>query len=836
MKKSLLSFIFCSTFFVGSYSQINIQWETRYTSTGANVDRSEDMVMDAAGNVYVTGLGVGTSANFDYITIKYNSAGVQQWIAQYNGPGNGLDEAHAVAIDTSGNVYVTGWSYGGATTGFDYATVKYNSAGVQQWATRYNNTTNGTDEAWDVATDHSGNVYVTGTSDGSGTNSAATTIKYNSAGVQQYANRFNGAGGAIDAGYAICVEPVTGTIYVTGYTFQSTSADFDFVTIKYNTAGAQQWASQYNGPANNFDEARSITVDPLGNVYVAGYTQTAVLTNYDYATVKYNAAGVQQWAQTYNGTGDDYDRANTVKLDAAKNVYVTGRSVGASTAAEDIVTIKYDSTGTQKWLSRYNGPTNGYDEGKALALDILGNVYVTGYSYTTGANNDFTTIKYDTAGVQQWLTKYNGTGNNSDQAVAVSVDNAGNVYIAGMSKGLGTNEDFETIKYCQLTANAGADVTICNGAGTTLTASALGAASYAWLPNDGTLSSVTSATPLANPTTTTTYYVAITNVNGCVDLDSVVVTVVPLPSPSITADGPTTFCIGDSVTLTSSTSDQYQWSTSVNDTLSAITVMTSGTYSVVVTDANGCSATSSQAVTVMSLPSVDAGMNDSTCLSTNVNLMASGGATYVWHPGTTLSDSTIAGPIAGPVVSTTYTVIGTSATGCVNSDTVRITILGNPALPTITKSHDTLFCPAIYASYQWYLGGSPIAGSTSPTHVYITNGNYHVEVTNVLGCFTVSTIFPVNDVGISEVDLASALNVYPNPTSDDLMIEMDLAYMGKVKINLVNITGQQVYLEEIGQRNGIYKKQISLKENAKGIYYLQVITESGVINKKIIRN
>jgi uncharacterized delta-60 repeat protein len=832
MKKYLLAFSFAFSLFIASYGQINIQWQTRYTSSGSNVDRAEDMAMDAAGNVYVTGIGIGTSTNFDYITIKYNSAGVQQWIAQYNGPGNGLDEAHAIAIDTAGNVYVTGWSNGGATPGFDYATVKYNSAGVQQWAARYNNTTNGTDEAWDIATDYAGNVYVTGTSDGSGTNSAATSIKYNSAGTQQYVKRFDGAGSSLDAGYAIYVEPVSGDFYITGYTFQSTGADFDFITIKYDTGGTQQWASQYDGPAGNYDEAHAIAVDASGNVYVTGYTQTAVLTNYDYATVKYNAAGTQQWAKTYNGTGNDVDRANAIKLDAANNVYITGRSIGVSPAAEDIVTIKYDNAGNQVWLARYNG-ANGYDEGKALALDLSGNVYVTGVS-SIGTNNDFTTIKYDTAGVQEWITKYNGTANNTDQSLAIAVDNIGNVYIAGMSRGAGTNEDFETIKYCQLTASAGTDVTICNGANTVLTASATGAASYAWLPNDGTLSSLTSATPTANPTTTTSYYVAITNVNGCVDMDTVVVTVVPLPSPVITPGGPTTFCVGGSVTLASSSSSQYLWSTSPSDTLSSITVTGSGTYSVTVTDANGCSATSSQAVTVLPLPAIDAGLDDSTCLSTNINLMASGGTSYVWHPGTSLSDSTISSPVAGPVVSTTYTVIGTGAGGCMNSDTVRVIIFGNPAVPVISKSHDTLTSTPAF-SYQWYLGAAPLSGETNQTLVYVTNGNYYVEVMNAQGCSTVSTLYNINDVGISEEANNGGIITYPNPFNDDLTLVLENIKTGNIKISIVNVAGQLVFSEEFNTHNTSYIKQINMKEQSKGIYYLQVITNDRVINKKIVK-
>ena len=98
MKRYILLSVFFSTITFYSFGQVNIQWQTRYTSSGNNIDRAEDMVIDAAGNVYVTGIGQGTSGNFDFVTIKYDNNGNQQWIAQYNGPGNGLDEAHAITV------------------------------------------------------------------------------------------------------------------------------------------------------------------------------------------------------------------------------------------------------------------------------------------------------------------------------------------------------------------------------------------------------------------------------------------------------------------------------------------------------------------------------------------------------------------------------------------------------------------------------------------------------------------------------------------------------------------------------------------------------------------
>ena len=835
MKKALLSIFISGASFLAVNAQINIQWQTRYSSAGTNIDRAEDMAMDAAGNVYVTGLGQGVSGNFDYVTIKYDAVGTEIWRTEYNGTGNSLDEAHAVAVDPSGNVYVTGWSYGGAGTGYDYATVKYNSTGVQQWASRYTNVAGGTDEAWDIDVDNVGNVFVTGSSDGAGTNSAATTVRYNSAGVQQYANRFEGVGTSIDAGFAIYVDSLTGTAYVTGYTFQSAAADFDYITLKYNLAGVQQWATQYNSPDGNYDEARAIAVDASGNVYVTGYSQTLVLTNYDYATVKYNSAGVQQWQVRYNGTGNDYDRANAIALDAAGNVYVTGKSVGVGSTAEDAFTIKYDNSGVSQWTARYNGAANGYDEAKALAVDTSGNVYITGYSYSSGSNNDYLTIKYDASGTPEWITKYNGTANNTDQAAAIAVDAIGNVFITGLSKGAGSNEDFETIKYCQLKSDAGADTIICNGSSVQLNASAPGAVSYLWTPSIG-LSASTIANPIANPTDTTTYIVAITNANGCTDLDTVVVTVVPLPSPSITPSGATSFCTGGSVTLTSGLASSYLWSTSVNDTLPSITVSASGTYSVTVTNGNGCSSTATQTVTVFGLPPIDAGPNDTACLSTNATLLATGGISYVWSPAGSLSDPNIANPIAGPTSTTTYTVVGTATGGCTNVDSVTVTVVGNPGLPSVAEVLDSLMCSPSYTAYQWYFNGVAIPGATSQNYNFTANGNYYVEVFNVLGCSTVSAVFSVNDVGVSEFEKAILLSIYPNPTSNDVTMEYLLQKPENVKINLMNIAGQLIYAEHINALVGKNKMTISLAEQAAGIYYLQIITNENLVTKKVVKN
>src|SRR5437773_1323406 len=138
-------------------------WVARYNGPGNLDDGAHAIAGDSSGNVYVTGGSHGSGTDLDYATIKYDSAGQEQFVARYNGPGNGWDRAAAIALDSSANVYATGQSLGSGT-GFDYATVKYDSAGQEQWVARYNGPGNGEDDAVAIASDSSGNVYVTGQS------------------------------------------------------------------------------------------------------------------------------------------------------------------------------------------------------------------------------------------------------------------------------------------------------------------------------------------------------------------------------------------------------------------------------------------------------------------------------------------------------------------------------------------------------------------------------------------------------------------------------------------------------------------------------------------------
>ena len=200
----------------------------------------------------------------------------------------------------------------------------------------------------------------------------------------------------------------------------------------------------YNGSANGEDDALKVAVDGAGNVYVTGIiTQSG--TGYDYATVKYDSSGVQKWVATYNGSGSGADEAIDIAVDASSNVYVTGSSSNGTNA--DFATIKYGSNGTQLWVARYNGPGNGDEVAIALGMDSLGNVYVAGKSLGSGTEYDIATVKYDSQGNELWVRRYNGPGNGNDEASGIAVDSYGYIYVGGASTGIGMNFDYCTIKY-----------------------------------------------------------------------------------------------------------------------------------------------------------------------------------------------------------------------------------------------------------------------------------------------------------------------------------------------------------------------------------------------------
>jgi hypothetical protein len=432
----------------GVSAQVMEEWVERYKGPGNYIDMAEDIITDSSGNAYVTGYSIGNGTHYDFATIAYNSHGNELWVKRYNGPGNDMDVARAIASDALGNVYVTGHS-GGVSSDQDYATIKYNAMGNELWVARYDGPLGDMDYPSAMAVDIYGHIYVTGVSYGSlspgGTLGDYATVAYDTNGNELWVARYNGPRSEFDYANAIVADS-SGNVYVTGES-RGIGTWEDYATIAYDSLGNELWVTRYDGLGSRYDYARAIAIDSSGNVYVTGGSEGNG-TDYDYTTIKYDPYGNELWVARYNGPGNSRDDAYDIAIDMSGNTYVTGISF-AGVTGYDYTTLAYDSNGKELWVMRYNGHGNGTDFARAIALDASGNVYVTGYSEGVESREDYTTVAYDPSGKELWVVRYDGPGNDMDRASAIATDLSGNVYVTGESYGIGTDRDYATIKYSQ---------------------------------------------------------------------------------------------------------------------------------------------------------------------------------------------------------------------------------------------------------------------------------------------------------------------------------------------------------------------------------------------------
>lgn len=257
-------------------------WTNFYGTTD---DSSATAVaVDGNGNVIVTGLSYGTV--LDYATIKYSGAGVPLWTNRYSGQGH--NEAYAVAVDGSGDVLVTGESdETGASSLPDYATIKYSSAGVPLWTNRYNGPDDYIDRPSGIAVDSNGNVLVTGWSGSSFDYGTLTTLKYSSAGLPLWTNAYDGAGLSTEAFPKLALDGV-GNVFVAG-TSANSGGGYDYATIAYSASGMPLWTNRYHELGNGNDYVRAIAVDGTGNVFVTGDSFDGT-NKFDYVTIKYSSS------------------------------------------------------------------------------------------------------------------------------------------------------------------------------------------------------------------------------------------------------------------------------------------------------------------------------------------------------------------------------------------------------------------------------------------------------------------------------------------------------------------------------------------------------------------
>ncbi|MBN2537623.1 SBBP repeat-containing protein [candidate division WOR-3 bacterium] len=410
---------------------VDTVWVRRYAQPGYCNDEATAMVVDPQGNVYVTGSSQRyESGPKDFATVKYSAAGVKQWAARYEGPGNSVPSA--IAVDGSGNVYVTG---AGESTGtsWDFLTVKYNSAGAYQWHDRYNGPASGEDRANSICTDPSG-VAVCGWVAGGATSNDWTIVGYTTAGGRRFITPRTSAGGNPDEANCIVSDP-SGNYYVAGRLWYPDHVD-DAVVAKYSPTGAEQWAVPYHGPLSGDGALAICRSSASGDLYATGWS-VGPNDNTDILMMKVTAAGSLSWTARYASPENTNDLGMRIAVDATGNPRVLGRVQVGPGGDYDLVTLGYRSDSAVQFINRLG--TGGYCAPGGIAVGPGGEVFSCG-----SLNSDWVTLRYD-GGAEVWRRFENwGSG---DAATAIGLDDSGYVYVTGRGD-FGANAwDFVTIKY-----------------------------------------------------------------------------------------------------------------------------------------------------------------------------------------------------------------------------------------------------------------------------------------------------------------------------------------------------------------------------------------------------
>ncbi|MDB5227153.1 MAG: hypothetical protein JWN78_1346 [Bacteroidota bacterium] len=586
----------------------------------------------------------------------------------------------------------------------------------------------------------------------------------------------------------------TATISTSGST---TFCQGDSVILTSTVGSSYLWS--------NGSTSRSITVKTAGNYSVKvtganGCSATSAITSViinSLPTATISASGSTTFCQgdsviltssvgsSYLWSNGSTSRSITVKTAGNYSVKVTGANGCSATSSITSVIVNSLPTAT---ISTSGSTT--FCQGDSV---ILTSTVGSSYLWSNGSTSRSITVK--TAG--NYSVKVTGANGCSATSAITTV----------------TVNSSPTA-----TISTSGSTTFCQGDSVILTSTV--GSSYLW-SNGLTSRSITVKTA-------GNYSVKVTAPNGCSATSAITtVTVNSLPTATISTSGSTTFCQGDSVILTSSVGSSYLWSNA--STSRSITVKTAGNYSVKVTGANGCSATSAiTSVIVNSLPTATISASGSTtfCQGDSVILTSSVGSSYLWSNASTSRSITV--KIAG-----NFSVKVTDANGCSATSAITTVVIHLPQNGlSIQLRNDTLFTPYNATNY-WYLTGTSAPFDSGSYYKCRQTGNYFAEGRDVNGCLATSVALFVNCdlTGIIVKSNESQLNVYPNPANSILNIDWTNTENDDYSFVLINSLGQMVINEKENIINNSLHKIISTGELSDGIYIL--IIESKKMRKTI---
>lgn len=840
------------------------------------------------------------------LTICSNSSYAQtpifEWVKGVGG--NNYDEAKSIATDQSGNVYTTGYYSGTVDFNSGVGVFNLTSAGVQSayilkldlngnflWAKDIS--CSFISDAQGIKIDGNGNIYVIGNFNGTidldpgiGINSVISStsevfvLKLNSSGNYVWAKTIDGNIG--NAGYAIEVD-ISGNVYLSGgfqgsTDFDPSAAIFNLISsgnqdifiLKLDSNGAFLWAKKMGSGGNDY--SKSIALDNLGNVYTTGQFSTNVdfdpgvgvtmLNTFggnDIFISKLSTTGNFIWAKQVGGSGSE--TSNSVLIDAAGNVYVTG-SFGSSNVDfnpgsgtftmsanfTDGYLLKLNSGGNFLWAKHLSSGGKGND----LAVDSSDNIYIitdfnsttntdasaAGFSLTAIGNYDAIIFKLSSAGVFVWGKQFGGT--LLDYGNGITVDMFNNVNSCGTFQGTtdfnigaapanltetgasGYDIFIHKLIQCEtpsapVDATNAANLSICPNSATTL--SVTSSETVNWYETASSTVILGTGLSFITPDLTVGTYTYYAEASGCaITASRTAITVsvgdnIPPVAPvlanltsecSVTPTVPTTTdnCTGI-ITATTST---------VFPITSEGTTVVSWTFD----DGNGNAVSVNQNVVIEDLTSPVPDDFDLPVISDYcaINSLTQPSATDNCNATVLVTNDAIL-----PITSSGTTIVTwTYDDQHGNTSTQTQTVIISPINPTISESNNVLSAN-IGDSYQWIncATSQPISGATNQTYLPTMNGNYAV-ISTIGNCSETSDCYTINWLGTNELSSMSNVKVYPNPTNGSFNIELNETS----DVLITNCLGQKV--SEYKNENGTLN--IRLEHLNKGIYFVSINEET----------
>ena len=401
-----------------------------------------------------------------------------------------------------------------------------------------------------------------------------------------------------------------------------------------------------------------------------------------------------------------------------------------------------------------------------------------------------------------------------------------------------TTTDQVTVTVSNLAASAGVDRTICSGDNTSIGAIPAGTGgsppyTYSWSP-PADLDNSNAQTPVADPTSNTTYTITVTDDDGCTATNDMDVTVNSLPTVSFTGLA-SQYCPEDpSVTLTGDPTGGTFSGSGINSNQFRPKNAGGGTHGISYsfTDGNGCKGKATQSVYVIPATEVTIAGLDPTYCSTDSPILLDGSPSSATFSGDGMTGNKFDPAAAGSGTHTiTLSMVDTS--GCQNTTTTDVEVFivspagisGNGNVLSATDGED----------FDWYWNGTHITAETTQSIVVPNFGDYFVDITDTNGCVSRSEIYTYNAVGITPTGFNGSLEVFPNPFDDAVTIKMSGNNSGNLNVEVITILGETVLQTEVTPLNGMFVKTIGLNNLPSGTYLLKVKADNGISVQRIAK-